>query len=196
MHGLINRSIENFVRDGYGAAIWHEVVAGANLTEDGFAGFRNYPDAVTVGLTAAAARILDRPEPELLEDVGAWLARVEPVRRLLRFSGSDYADFVTALEELPGRARMVLPDLEVPGVSVQLCGAARYRVHVVEDGLFWKPLISGLLRAMSDDYGALSLIVDEGETILVDVSDSAFGAGRDFDLAGPAAMRDRRMGEA
>lgn len=192
MHGLINRSIENFVRSCYGGATWREVVARIGMNKDSFSSFRPYPDEVTERLTAAVAECLDRPEEELLEDVGAWLARVESVRRLLRFSGSDYSDFVIALEELPGRARMVLPELEVPGLSVQVSGPEQYRIHVIEEGNFWKPMISGLLRAMSDDYGALTLIVDEGDTILVDVSDASFGEGRDFSLAGRPRMADRR----
>lgn len=183
MHGLINRSIENFVRSCYGGAVWREIAAEIGLGEGGFYSFRHYPPALTRDLTAAVARNLQRPEAEMLEDVGAWLARVEPVRRLLRFSGSDFSDFIVALEELPGRARMVLPDLDVPGLTVQVCGAQQYRIRVVDGDDFWLPLISGLLRAMSDDYGALSLILYEGGALFVDVSDMSFGAARDFDLA-------------
>ena len=182
MHGLINRSIETFVRSCYGHAIWREVAAEAGLAEARFDSFRHYPPEVTARLTAAVAECLDRPESELLEDVGAWLARVEPVRRLLRFSGSDYADFVVALEELPGRSRMVLPDLEVPEIAVQGCGPHQFRIRVTGNATFWRALVSGLLRAMSDDYGALALIIDEGDSIHVDVSDVSFGDARDFDL--------------
>lgn len=182
MHGLINRSIEGFVRVCYGGARWREVAADIGLRENRFQSFRHYPDAMTVALIAAAAQRLGKPEGELLEDLGAWLARLEGVRRLLRFSGSDFADFVVALEELPDRGRMILPDLEVPRLAVEVRGPQQFTIRVLAGGAGWCAVIAGLLRAMSDDYGALALILDEGEAISVNVSDEAFGEGRDFDL--------------
>lgn len=183
MHGLMNRAIEGFVRQGYGAPRWREVAGRIGLAEDAIQPFRRYPFAMTRQLTAAAAAILDKPEAEVIEDVGAWLARVEGVRRLLRFSGSDFSDFVLSLEELPGRIRMVLPELVAPEIAVSVHGPQAYRITLTGDDWHWRALIAGMLRAMSDDYGALALIVDEGGAILVDVSDASFGDGRGFDLA-------------
>lgn len=188
MHGLMNRAIEGFVRQGYGQACWRMVAERIGLAEGGFQPFRPYPMALTRQLTEAVAAILDKPEAELIEDVGAWLARVEGMRRLLRFSGSDFSDFVLSLEELPGRLRMILPDIAAPEVAVAVHGPQAYRITLIGDDWLWRALIAGLLRAMSDDYGALALIVDEGDAILVDVSDASFGDGRGFELAARAEV--------
>lgn len=187
MHGLINRSIESFVRSCYGGVRWREVAADVGLAEEGFHSFRHYSDEVTSALVDSVAERLGKPQPELLEDLGAWLARNEVVRRLLRFSGSDYSDFVISLEELPGRAQMVIPDLEVPKIQVQVCGAQQFRIHILEGGMFWQALTAGILRAMSDDYGALTLIIEEENSIFVDVSDASFGEARGFDISAEAA---------
>ena len=192
MHGLINRSIERFLRDNYGDAAWRDVADQLDLGGSGFQSFRHYPDRVTLRLLAAAVRRLGKPEAELLEDLGAWLARTEPTRRLLRFSGSDFTDFLLALAELPGRVAMVLPDLEMPRVEVVPRGAGQFRVALRSAAPEWRSVLAGVLRAMSDDYGALALIVDEGGEIMVDVSDVTFQEARGFDLgAGPvrAVMR-------
>lgn len=186
MHGLMNRAIEEFVRQGYGEQCWRAVATRIRLVEDGFEPFRHYPFALTRKLATAVAAVLDKPEAEVIEDVGAWLARVEGVRRLLRFSGSDFSDFVLSLEELPGRLRMVLPDLEAPEVMVCVQGPQAYRISLTGDDWHWRALVMGMLRAMSDDYGALALIMDEDGMILVDVSDVSFGDGRGFDLAAGA----------
>lgn len=189
MHGLINRSIERFVRDSYGEAAWRDIADRIGVA-DGFEGFRRYPDALTLRLLAASAERLAKPGSELLEDLGAWLARTEPIRRLLRFSGADFADFVVTLEELPGRVRMVLPDLEMPRITVSSGAADRFRVTTGHALPEWRSVLAGVLRAMSDDYGALALIVDEGASISIGVSDEAFFEGRDFDLsAGVVALR-------
>lgn len=190
MHGLINRSIESFLRDSYGESAWVQIADGLEIDPAGFEPFRHYPDRLTLRLIAQATKVLTKPEPELLEDLGAWLARTEPARRLLRFSGTDFADFVLALEELPGRAHMVLPDLEMPRISVAALGNAQFRVEVSHAPPEWRSLIAGVLRAMSDEYGALALIVDEGAGIGVDVSDETFFAARDFDLGGGPAQRE------
>lgn len=184
MHGLINRSIECFLRDNYGDPAWGRIAASLNIDPAGFEPFRHYPDPLTLQLIAAATEVLHKPEPELLEDVGAWLARTEPARRLLRFSGSDFADFVLALEELPGRAHLVLPDIDMPRIAVTVEGVGQFRVTTSHAPPEWRSLLAGVLRAMSDDYGALALIVDEGTAISVDVSDESFFAARDFDIGG------------
>ena len=105
------------------------------LEAGGFEGFRRYPDALTMRLIAASAGRLAKPEAELLEDFGAWLARTEPIRRLLRFSGADFADFILTLEELPGRVRMIVPDLEMPRIAVTALG----------DAYGWSPRMRALL---------------------------------------------------
>lgn len=190
MHGLINRSIERFVRESYGEEAWADIAGQIGLDGAGFEGFRRYPDALTMRLVAASAARLAKPEAELLEDFGAWLARTEPIRRLLRFSGADFADFILALEELPGRVRMIVPDLEMPRIAVAAVAADRFRVGVSHALPEWRSVLAGILRAMSDDYGALALIVDEGAAISIDVSDEAFFEGRDFDLgAGVVPLR-------
>lgn len=186
MHGLMNRAIEGFVRHAYGLPCWQTVAAEIGLAEGAFQPFRFYPGALTRQLTEAVAHVLDKPEAEVVEDVGAWLARVEWVRRLLRFSGSDFSDFVMSLEELPGRLRMILPDLEMPEIAVTVHGPQAFHVALAGDDGLWRALVAGMLRVMSDDYGALALIVDDEGAILVDVSDVAFGDGRGFDIAARA----------
>ncbi|MRX51264.1 heme NO-binding protein [Paracoccus sp. S-4012] len=188
MHGLVNHTIQEFVCDSYGEAAWAQVAARIDCPE-GFAPFRHYPDRLTLQLIAASAATLGKPAEEMLEDLGAWLARMEPARRLLRFSGADFGEFVLSLEELQGRAHLVLPDLEMPRFSVTVSGRGRFRVGVSRGAVEWQSVLAGLLRAMSDDYGALALIVDEGAAIAVDVSDEAFSAARDFDLAAGPALR-------
>lgn len=190
MHGLINNSIERFIRESYGEDAWRDIAARIELTAGRFEGFRRYPDALTLRLVAGGAERLAKPEAELLEDFGAWLARTEPIRRLLRFSGADFADFILTLEELPGRVRMIVPDLEMPRIHVETVGADRFRVATSRALPEWRSVLAGILRAMSDDYGALALIVDEGAAIGVDVSDQTFFEARDFDLgAGVTPLR-------
>ena len=90
MNGLINRAIEGFVRDGYGDALWSEVVGELALDEAAFEPLMPCAPEVTERLVAALAARLRRAPDDLLEDLGTYLVsqpRTEAVRRLLRFGG-------------------------------------------------------------------------------------------------------------
>lgn len=180
MKSLINRAIEEFLRATYGEYLVQsvadeEAVAVGRLAPLG-AGFG------TGALERAAFR-LSKPLPEMFEDLGGWMTRIEPVRRLLRFSGRDFKDFLLRLEELPGRAHLVLPDLEVPRLQVEAEDQSVWLVMLEPDPV-WQHLLVGLIRGMADDYGALCLISVEGLSIRIDIWDEQFFEGRIFSLQG------------
>ncbi len=109
MHGLVNRSIQCFLRDTYGAELWAKVASEAGISPAGFEALLSYDDGLTDVVIDAAARRLGKPREALLEDVGIYLAGLEPLRRLLRFGGVDYVDFLQSLDELPERVRLAVP---------------------------------------------------------------------------------------
>ena len=116
MHGLINRSIQCFLRDTYGDRIWVEVSDAAGLRFDGFEAMLTYEDALTGAVLSAAAQRLGRPRDGVLEDLGTYLVshpNLEALRRLLRFGGVNFVDFLNSLEDLPEHGRLGLPDLEL-----------------------------------------------------------------------------------
>lgn len=186
MHGLVNRSIEIFLKETYGEPLWREVARAANVDVAGFETMLVYPDASTLALIAAASAQLDRAEAAFLEDLGAFLVTREPLRRLLRFGGGDFHEFLLSLDELQARGQMALPDLELPDLVIEQEGRARYFISVQSGFRGWGAVMSGLLRAMADDYGALVLIDPAGpETVSVELLEAQFVAGRRFDLAQP-----------
>jgi hypothetical protein len=110
----------------------------------------------------------------------------EGVRRLLRFGGVGFADFLHSLEEMPGRARLAMPDLEVPEVTLTEIGRDRFALHCRSRIQGMPRILVGMLTAMADDYGTLCLIEPDGEgRILVHILDSLHSAARSFDLAMP-----------
>jgi hypothetical protein len=189
MHGLINRSIQSFLYDTYGAALWSAVAQAARLPEDGFEAMLHYEDELTDTTLATACQKLGKPLSALLEDLGSYLVTREALRRLLRFGGVDYADFLMSLEELQGRGQMALPDLALPEIEVSAEAEGRYRLCIRSPHQGWGAVFTGLLRAMADDYGALALIEQRleaagAEMVSVELLEASFAAGRRFDLAG------------
>jgi hypothetical protein len=191
MLGVVNKAIQSFLVDTYGGATWGRVAREAQLGFDSFETLQGYDPALTEAVLSAAARILDRPREGLMEDMGTYLVshpNRERLRRLLRFGGVGFIDFLHSLEDLPDRARLALPELDLPALTLADAGGDRFalacRFAVPGAG----HVAMGMLRAMADDYGALVLLDHvgsgpEGEVIAIHLLDRQFAEGRRFDLA-------------
>lgn len=192
MHGLMNRAIQCFLRDTYGAEVWLTVAEQAGIEPEGFEAMMVYPDAITESLLCAASRQLSKPREALLEDIGIWLVSVERLRRLMRFGGVDYHDFIDTLEELPGRAQLAVPDIGLPAIRVVPHSQGRFTLVCQGACEGFGQVLAGVLRAMADDYGALAMIdhvgaTSRGETIEVELHEARYTEGRAFSLAMPVA---------
>ncbi|RMD91304.1 MAG: heme NO-binding protein [Alphaproteobacteria bacterium] len=194
MHGLINRSIQLFLGDTYGTEAWQAIVARAGLGIDSFEAMLTYPAEMTTRLLQAAAAHLGKAREQLLEDLGTYLVshpRMEAVRRLLRYGGESFVDFLHSLDELPDRARLAVPDLEMPELELLCTGVQAYALEVRFERPGFGHVLQGVLRAMADDYGALVTLEHAGagpgsERLIIEVLETAFAQGRGFELAARA----------
>ncbi len=191
MHGMINRALQGFLVATHGEDTWAEVRNLADLRFDEFESMLHYDDEVTVTCFNAATQLMHQQPEALLEDIGTFLVThsvLDPVRRLLRFGGATFAEFVMSLEELEDRGQLAMPDIEFPEIRVEHENSSAYVLYAR-----WKlpgigPILLGLLRAMADDYGALVVMnlgpTDNGfETVRIMVLDTKHAAGRSFVLA-------------
>jgi len=170
MQGLVNTAIQGFVTATHGQARWQALLAQAGLGDlvdgDGFDSMASYDDWTTAALLAASGPVLGRSRDVLLEDLGTFLISnpaLDPLRRLLRFGGVTFTDFLFSLEDLPARARMALPELVLPDLSLIEEGGGERFTLICQPGT--GPLgegfgfvMVGILRALADDYGALAVI--------------------------------------
>lgn len=208
MHGLINKAFESFLTDTFGQPVWHQLLRQADLWDqigpEGFETLHVYPDEVTCRMVAVATALLGRPSDSLLEDMGTYLvshARTAPLRRLLRFGGGNYTDFLRSLDDLPGRARLAVPELVLPALTLNETGAGQFQITCRGCQSGFGHVLLGILRGMADDYGAL-VVLDHlgpaapapgepagpaGEALSIAVHDPAFHAGREFVLAAAGA---------
>ena len=194
MHGLINRSLECFLNDTYGTEVWQDVAKAADLGFEKFESMLEYDDVLTYAVLEAAAVRLAKSTDTLLMDTGTYLVsspNVKPLRRLLRFGGDTFGEFLHSLDDLQDRARLAVPELDLP----KLCllgspdsGSFNLVCKGPHKGFGW--VMVGLLQAMADDYGALVLLEHQGggdrvEEISIALIESSYTDGRDFSLADP-----------
>ena len=190
MHGLINRAIQAFVTSTYGADRWNEVMDLAGLGFREFEAMLTYTDEQSSKMLVAMEKVLERPLPEMLEDMGTFLVsnpQVESLRRLLRFGGVNYVEFLHSLDDLPGRARLAVSDLHLPALELSEQAPGHFEL-VCQPGLpGYSNVMIGVLRAMADDYGDLVILDPSGtqdgaEVISITVVERDFAEGRAFDL--------------
>jgi len=191
MHGLVNRALQRFVCDTYGADAWTQVADRAAVGVSSFESMLHYDDAVTDAMLSASVSVLDKPRDTLLEDLGIYLVahpKCEVLRRLLRFGGDTFSEFLSSLDDLPERARLAVPDLDFPVIETLEKEFCDHVILVRSDYGGPGRVLAGVLQGMADDYGALATIdhqgvFEDGEKLAVRVHDMAFAKGRKFNLA-------------
>ena len=189
MHGLIIRSIHCFLRDNHGPEVWRAVAAGTPFAQADIDVLRDYPGLCATELIGAAAREIGQPVPDLLEDLGVYLASHPSsanVRRLLRFGGDSFTEFLHSLPELRDRVQLAVETLELPVLELRQHYAGSYSLSVVAGETGSGHVLAGVLRAMADDYGSLVMLENVGrsgraETVSIQVLDLNFGTANAFD---------------
>lgn len=190
MHGLVNRAVQSFVCHTYGALTWAKAMKNAGLGFGEFEAMLRYEASALDRVLTALCNDLGRARAEFLEDLGTFLVsdpNLEGLRRLLRFGGTDYVEFLHSLDDLPGRARLAVPDLHLPGLELFDAGGDEYRLTCKTGLPGFGSVMLGVLRTMADDYGVLATLhhrqlPDGGEEIDITLIEIAFAEGRSFVL--------------
>ncbi len=187
MHGLLLKAFEAFVIDRFGMACWQAMIGRAELAEvvepEGFDMLAHYPADVAPKLLSAAVTETGLPGEQVLEDLGTWLIsspRNESLRRLMRFGGLTFADFLTSLDDLQGRAQLAIPDLVLPPVEVRPQGQGRYLILCRNCPCGFISVLAGFLRALADDYGALVVLEPLNDCLPVGAKDFSVAMGTTF----------------
>lgn len=192
MQGFVNRALQCFVSDTYGWPVWRRAIARTELKYSNFEAMLDYPPHVTQRIVEALEDEFSKPRSVILEDLGIYLVTNpanDTLRRMLRFGGHDFEDFILSLDELPERVRLALSDIALPMISVRPLAPKNYSIEIGDTlpGFSWT--LAGVLRALADDYGALAFIELEakpgGDTISVVLAHEKFAQGRQFELAPP-----------
>lgn len=190
MHGMINRAFQGFVVETYGREVWDEVCSVAHLRFTDFEAMLQYEDRLTLACFEATIAILHKNPNLLLEDLGTFLIThppYAPLKRLLRFGGATFPDFLLSLDELPERGCMAMPNIEMPAIEVTRLDEQSFRVTAQWSLPGIGPLLLGALRAMADDYGALATLSLDGmegrrESLRIDIFDATHSQGNAFVL--------------
>ena len=158
MHGLINKAIEAFVKDTYGGEAWRGITQCAELDDPSFEAMMVYDTPITSRIVTCATQALTLDRTDFLQNLGTYLVSQpsqQAVRRLLRFGGVDFVDFLYSLDDLHDRARLAVPDLFLPRLELREHTVNQFSLTIRSEFDGFGHVLIGLLTAMADDYGAL-----------------------------------------
>lgn len=190
VHGVVNKALERFTIDTYGFGLWQKVVSACPHAVAFYEAMLCYPDQDSYALLNQLSRILNKPNADILEDMGTYLVvhrNQDGVRRLLRFGGVDFRDFLFSLNEFNARIDLIMPDLNLPQIGV-VCGAKnQISIRLAPSWSEFIYLCIGILHAMADDYGALIRLAhfaDTGSAVIqITLVDDRFAVAQGFKLA-------------
>ncbi len=190
MHGVVNKALERFTIDTYGFELWKKVVSACPHAVVFYEAMLYYPDQDSYDLLNQLSGFLNKPNADLLEDMGTYLVvhrNQDGFRRLLRFGGADFRDFLFSLNEFNARIDLIMPDLNLPQINV-VCGAEnQISIRLAPSWFEFTYLCIGILHAMADDYGALislAHIADTGSAVIqITLIDDRFAVAHGFKLA-------------
>jgi hypothetical protein len=155
---MINRGLQCYIRDIHGVDIWEETCEQAKLTYYNFEYMLTYDDATTEDLLSSFGALVGRKRDEILEDFGVYIVSedaLSTVRRLLKFGGTNYVEFLQSLDFVYDRVKLAVPDLDIPMMELVAHGPCRFTLYARFQKRGYGVALLGLLRALADDYNAL-----------------------------------------
>lgn len=141
MYGLVNKAVEQMVRNAHGHDTWERIKSEAGVEIEGFVSNEPYPDDVTYRLVEAASRVLATPAEDILRGFGEyWVLHtaLESYGPLMRSAGSTLKDFLLHLPRFHTRVEAIYPRLTPPEFSCENVSDTGLDLH------YWTPRPAGL----------------------------------------------------
>jgi len=155
MYGLIHEALQGHVIATAGEEVWARVLQKAGAEGAVFHGMSQYPDELTYKLVFAASEALGVSAGALLRSFGHYWVRETAPRHygpLLRFTGRDFAEFVSNLDRMHDRVATIYLNLRQPSFETERIDERTIRLHYrsLREGL--APFVIGLLEGVAERF--------------------------------------------
>lgn len=156
MYGLVNRAVEDLVKEVKGDDGWRRVCAHARLGQDGFIAVRSYPDEVTHRLVDSVSHEMAVPAEQVLEAFGEyWILYTaeQGYGDLLRSAGSDLREVLGHLNHMHGRIETAFPEMSLPYFFVEDIDEGVFDLVYESSREGLAPMVVGLVRGLARRFG-------------------------------------------
>ncbi len=152
MYGLVNRVIEDMVRQNYGDTTWQTIAEKAGVEDIHFVSLEPYPDEITYDLVGAASSVLSLSHEAVLEAIGEYWVLFTgrgTFPNLMAAAGGNLREFLGNLNNLHMRLGFSMPHLTPPSFNCTEDSPNVLRVHYYSFRTGLAPMVVGLLIGLS-----------------------------------------------
>lgn len=155
MYGIVNKAIEDLIRENFGDGKWDAIKQRSGVDIDFFLSNEPYDDSVTYRLAQAAA---DETGLSLANVLGAfgewWVVRTsrEKYGALLRAGGSSMPEFFRNLPHFHNRIAFIYPKLTPPEFRTSNETETSIDIHYLSARQGLQDFVRGLLHGIGKLY--------------------------------------------
>lgn len=156
MFGMVNKAIEDMVRQRHGDAVWEDLKTRAGVDVEMFLSDEPYPDDMTFRLVATASEMLGADVHDILVAFGRhWISFTaqEGYGSLLAAAGQTIPEFFANLPNFHNRIAMILPGLQPPRFSCTDVTPNSLRLHYLTHRRGLTAFVIGLLQGLGERMG-------------------------------------------
>lgn len=155
MYGIVNKAIEDLVKENFGEEKWAIIKERSGVDVDFFISNEPYDDNITYQLANAVAEEMQISVGDVLSSFGEWwILRTskEKYGGLMEAGGNDLKEFLINLPMFHNRIMLIYPKLTPPEFKVSHITEKSIHIHYfsIRPGL--QDFVQGLLRGLGKMY--------------------------------------------
>lgn len=155
MYGLINKGIEDYILDHYGAKAWSQITLAAGVPNIQFISWENYDDALSYRLFCEAATFLQVPREDLLRKIGKYWMKItaaEGYGEILHLFGRDFNNALLGLNSMHLRLGMLMSKLRPPRFEVEFLSPTLIKLSYFSERPDLAPMVMGMLEGLAERF--------------------------------------------
>lgn len=155
MYGIVNKAIEDLVKEQFGNEKWDLIKQRSEVDVDYFISNEPYDDEITYRLAGAVSEVMQLPLSAVLEVFGEyWVLKTgrEKYGSLMEAGGSNLKEFLLNLPEFHNRIMLMYPRLTPPEFRVSHIEEQSVYLHYYSKRTGLKDFVRGLLLGLGKMY--------------------------------------------
>jgi hypothetical protein len=155
MYGIVNKAIEDLVKENFGEEKWDAVKKRSDIDVDFFISNEPYNDDITYKLAGAISEEMNVEVKTVLQLLGEWwILRTtkEKYGGLLQAGGNNLKEFLTNLPVFHNHIMMIYPKLTPPEFKVSDIEEKSIHIHYYSKREGLQEFVRGLLVGLGKMY--------------------------------------------
>ncbi len=161
MYGIVNKAIEDLVKENFGEDKWEMIKEKSGVDIDFFLSNEPYDDDITFKLAIAAAEVMNITVEDVLHAFGEWWVlrtSKEKYGALMASGGNNLREFLVNLPVFHTRVMLIYPKLTPPEFRVSDLEERSIHIHYFSKRQGLREFVRGILQGLGKMYETLTTI--------------------------------------